>query len=156
MRRDVIRTAIATAILFVAFLVVLSVVTRDGTGQGEVPGNGKFYRLTHAVVDGTLSSDGSLSVSEKITFDFHGSFSGAYRDIPLADDETFENIGVREGAADFTPGASTELGSFGLPGTFGAVATRDANGRTGGPDRLALQRDRRAAHVPDPRTACAG
>ncbi len=75
------------------------------------------------------SSDGALSVSEKITFDFHGSFSGAYRDIPLGDDETFENIGVREGADDFTPGASTELGSFGLPGTFGAVATRDDQGR---------------------------
>ena len=80
-------------------------------------------------VDGTLGTDGALTVSERITFEFHGNFSGAYRDIPLPDDQTFEEIGVREGATDYDSGASTELGGFGLPDTFGAVATFDESGR---------------------------
>ena len=86
-----------------AFLGLLLIVTRDGNGQGEVQGDGKFYRLTHAVVDGSLGTDGALTVSERITFEFHGKFSGAFRDIPLPDNETFEEIGVREGATDYDP-----------------------------------------------------
>ena len=98
MRRDIIRVAVVCVLLLAGFGVLLEVVTRYGDGQGNVEGTGKFYRLTHAQVDGTLGSDGALTVSERITFEFHGNFSGAYRDIPLADDQTFENIGVREGA----------------------------------------------------------
>ena len=129
MRRDITRIAIVTAILFGAFLGLLLIVTRDGTGQGDVQGTGKHYRLTHAVVDGSLGTDGALTVSERITFEFHGNFSGAFRDIPLPDNQTFEEIGVREGATDYDSGASTELGGFGLPDTFGAVATFDESGR---------------------------
>ena len=128
MRRDLTRIAIVSAILFAAFFGLLLIVTRDN-GQGDVQGEGKFYRLTHAVVDGSLGTDGALTVSERISFEFHGNFSGAFRDIPLADNQTFEEIGVREGATDYDSGASTELGGFGLPDTFGAVATFDESGK---------------------------
>jgi hypothetical protein len=129
MRRDITRVAIVTVLLFVGFFALLEVVTRNADGQGNVEGTGKYYRLTHAVVDGTLGNDGALTVSERITFEFHGNFSGAFRDIPLADNQTFEEIGVREGGTDYDSGASTELGGFGLPDTFGAVAARDENGK---------------------------
>ena len=129
MRRDIIRVAVVCVLLLAGFGVLLEVVTRNADGQGNVEGTGKFYRLTHAQVDGTLGSDGALTVSERITFEFHGNFSGAYRDIPLADDQTFEDIGVREGGTDYDSGASTELGGFGLPDTFGAVAARDESGQ---------------------------
>ena len=150
MRRDIIRVAIVCVLLFAGFLALLEIVTRNADGQGNVEGAGKFYRLTHAQVDGTLGSDGALTVSERITFEFHGNFSGAYRDIPLPDNQTFEEIGVREGATDYGSGASTELGGFGLPGHLrgrrGARRGRPARRA----HRLALLGHRRGAHVPDP------
>ena len=66
-----------------------------------------------------IQSDGSLLVREQITFDFSGDFSGAYRDIPLRDGESIDDVGVSEGGDDYIPGANTELGSFGVPGSYG-------------------------------------
>jgi hypothetical protein len=54
-----------------------------------------------------------------ITFDFSGDFSGAYRDIPVRPGESIDDVGVSEGSDEYIPGASTELGSFGVPGSFG-------------------------------------
>ena len=56
---------------------------------------------------------------EQITFDFSGDFSGAYRDIPLREGESIDDVGVSEGSDDYIPGASTELGSFGVPSSYG-------------------------------------
>ena len=66
-----------------------------------------------------IQSDGSLLVREQIAFDFSGDFSGAYRDIPLREGESIDNVGVSEGSDEYIPGASTELGSFGVPGSYG-------------------------------------
>ncbi len=58
---------------------------------------------------------------EEITFDFSGSFSGAYRDIPLRTSESIDAVGVEEGATRYSPGGATELGGYGAPGTFGVT-----------------------------------
>jgi uncharacterized membrane protein len=60
-------------------------------------------------------------VREQITFDFAGSFSGAYRDIPMRTGESITKVSVSEGATVYRPGANTELGGFGLPDSFGVT-----------------------------------
>jgi len=77
-------------------------------------------------VEVVVERDGSLRVTEQITYDFEGSFSGGYREIPLRPGETIDEIAVSEGGTQYTPGASAELGSSGVPGTFGVA---DLGGR---------------------------
>ena len=79
----------------------------------------KSYSLPAADVAVQIQPDGSLLVQERITFDFSGDFSGAYRDIPLRAGESIDKVGVSEGGDEYIPGANTELGSFGVPGSFG-------------------------------------
>src|SRR6185312_16512831 len=79
----------------------------------------KSFYLPAADVHITVEPDGSLSMEERITFYFDGSFTGAYRDIPLRDGERISDVSVAEGAARYTPGASAELGSSGAPNTYG-------------------------------------
>ena len=77
--------------------------------------------LPEANVDVRIESDGSLLVEETITFFFEGSFSGAFRDIPLREGESISGIFVAEDGQRYDPGASAELGSFGLPGRYGVA-----------------------------------
>ncbi|NQV07288.1 DUF2207 domain-containing protein, partial [bacterium] len=83
------------------------------------PAFAKSYDLPTAVIGVVVEADGSLSVTEQITFSFDGSFSGAFRDIPTRSGERVRNVAVSENGAAFTSGASTVLGSSGDPGTFG-------------------------------------
>ncbi|MEX2132542.1 MAG: DUF2207 domain-containing protein, partial [Acidimicrobiia bacterium] len=48
-----------------------------------LPADAKSFWLSNGDVEITVNDDGSLDVVESLTFDFDGSFSGAYRDIPL-------------------------------------------------------------------------
>ncbi len=73
-----------------------------------------------------LDSDGSLSVTERITFEFDGAFTGAYREIPLRAGEELVDVTVSEGGDVFDPGGCTDLGCSSPPGTFGV---RDLGGR---------------------------
>ncbi|MDH5421463.1 MAG: DUF2207 domain-containing protein, partial [Acidimicrobiia bacterium] len=66
-----------------------------------------------------LSSDGTVFVTENLTFSFSGSFQGAYRDIPVRGGEAVTQVTVSERGTEYLPGASTELGSSDIPGTFG-------------------------------------
>ena len=43
------------------------------------------FRVDRADVRVEVQDDGSLHVTEQLTFDFTGNFSGAFRDIPLAE-----------------------------------------------------------------------
>ena len=52
----------------------------------------KSYSLPQAVVHVEIAPDGSLLVREDITFSFAGSFSGAYRDIPVRDGESVDLV----------------------------------------------------------------
>lgn len=72
-----------------------------------------------------LAKDSSLLVTEKLTFDYHGTFEGSYRDIPLAFGEKVADVQVAEGAQLYSPGGNTTLGSHDRPGVFGATAMPD-------------------------------
>ena len=84
------------------------------------------YSLPAADVEVVVQGDGSLRVTEQITYDFSGSFSGGYREIPLRPGESIDEIAVSEGGLAYAPGAPTALGSAGDPGTFGV---EDLGGR---------------------------
>ncbi|MBD0339120.1 MAG: DUF2207 domain-containing protein [Thermoleophilia bacterium] len=64
-------------------------------------------------------------MTERITYDFAGDFSGAYRDIPLGAGESVDALSVEEDGAAFTPGGCTELGCTSPPGMFGVERTGD-------------------------------
>ena len=79
----------------------------------------KSFYLPAVNVHVTVESDGTLAIEERISFVFDGSFSGAYRDIPLRDGERISDVSVEENGLRYAPGASAELGSSGVPNTFG-------------------------------------
>ena len=74
-----------------------------------------------ASVDVVLQKDGSLRVTEQLTFHFTGSFQGAYRELYLNGDARITDVSVSEGDGAYDPGGNTGLGSYSPPGTFGSV-----------------------------------
>jgi uncharacterized membrane protein len=93
-----------------------------------IPTADKEYEITDASVDVVLQKDGSLLVHESLPFDFHGSFTGAYRDIPLNGGAKISDVHVSEGGTQYRPGGNTVLGSFDRPGTFGTELFEGAPG----------------------------
>ena len=87
----------------------------------------KSFTLPQADVAVEVAPDGAVRVRERIQYAFSGSFSGGYREIPLRRGESIADVSVREGGALYRPGACTELGCLGAPGTFGVA---DLGGRT--------------------------
>lgn len=85
----------------------------------------KSYTLPAAHISARVTSSGAVVVTERLTFDFFGDFTGAYRDIPIREGETIDHIGVAEGDTLYAPGASAELGSSGSPGTYGTKRLSD-------------------------------
>ena len=85
----------------------------------------KSYDITNANVDLSLAPDGALLVTEHLTFNYDGSFEGAYRDIPLLHDEKIRDVVVSENGRDYKPGGSTILGSHDRPGVYGWEYTDD-------------------------------
>ncbi|HXV95906.1 MAG TPA: DUF2207 domain-containing protein, partial [Gaiellaceae bacterium] len=65
-------------------------------------------------------------VEEQIAFYFSGSFTGAYREIPLREGESVTDIAVEEAGRSYAPGASAEIGGDGAPDTFGVARLDDA------------------------------
>ena len=85
----------------------------------------KSFTLPAADVTVQVEQDGSLIVDEVIAFSYVGDFSGAYREIPLRDGETVDQVFVSEGDRQYTSGACAELGCSSPPGTFGTTRTDD-------------------------------
>jgi len=81
----------------------------------------KSFELPRADVVADVHPDGSVLVTEEITYLFSGSFEGGYREIPLKDGMSVTEVSVGENGRQYAPGASTELGSSGAPGTFGTA-----------------------------------
>lgn len=102
--------ALLVAAVFAAIVIFVS-----GISSTEP----KHYEITHADVDVELQRDGSLIVTEQLTFDFSGNFSGAFREFPLNGDAKVTGVSVGEDDVDYDPGGNTVLGSFDRPGTFG-------------------------------------
>jgi uncharacterized membrane protein YgcG len=90
----------------------------------------KHFKIDDAAIRVEVQPDASLRVTEELEFDFTGDFSGAYRDIPLAEGVKATNVAVIEDGERYRPGGNTTLGSYDRPGTFGAVGIRlpDADG----------------------------
>ena len=103
------------AALLLSFVAALALLV-PGAAQA------KSYSLPQAVVQVKLAPDGSLLVREDITFSYSGSFSGAYRDIPVRGGERVDLVRVSEGGQALQPGGNTVLGSFDLPGKYGVDA----------------------------------
>lgn len=103
-----------------------------GLSQVTISSQPKHFRISAADVGIELRDDASLRVTERLTFDFSGDFSGAYRDVPLAAGVRAGNVTVSEEGERYSPGGNTVLGSFDRPGTFGAEQLRLA-GTDGGP-----------------------
>jgi uncharacterized membrane protein len=70
-----------------------------------------------------LANDASLLVTERMTFDYQGTFEGSYRDINLLHGEKLTDVQVSEGGQPYQPGGNTALGSHDRPGVFGAEST---------------------------------
>jgi hypothetical protein len=83
------------------------------------PAAAKSYKIVDANVDLRLAANGDLLVREDLTFDFDGSFEGAYRDIPTIAGQRITDVQVSEGNRAYEPGGNTILGSFDRPGVFG-------------------------------------
>ncbi|MCB1247105.1 MAG: DUF2207 domain-containing protein, partial [Acidimicrobiia bacterium] len=92
---------------------------------GADTASAKSFWIDHADVDVTVRDDGALIVTENITFDFSGSFSGAYRDIPIRPGETISDIVVSDAGGPYRLGGCTDLGCFSPAGTYGYVQYLD-------------------------------
>ncbi|MDQ4124673.1 MAG: DUF2207 domain-containing protein, partial [Actinomycetota bacterium] len=83
----------------------------------------KEFTLPEAEVRVKVRADGSVRVTEHITYSFTGSFTGGFREIPLRPGEDLVDAQVSEDGAAYEPGAPTAIGSSGDPGTFGTAST---------------------------------
>ena len=103
-------------------LVILAIVGGILYGLSQVTFSSapKHFRIENADVRVEVQPDASLHVTEQLEYHFTGDFSGAYRDIPLAAGVTARNVSVSEDGEQYRPGGNTALGSYDLPGTFGA------------------------------------
>jgi len=117
------RFIIAVAIALVFTFIVIGV---SSVGSIEP----KTYEITDADVEVELQRDGSLVVTEELTFDFTGNFQGAYREFPLNGDAEVTDVVVGENGDAYDPGGNTALGSFDRDGTYGFVS------RPGAPFRV--------------------
>ncbi|MEE8374793.1 MAG: DUF2207 domain-containing protein [Acidimicrobiia bacterium] len=85
----------------------------------------KSFWIANADVTVVVNDDGSLQVTEWLTFDFSGDFSGAYRDIRLRPGEAITVVSVGDAGGTYQAGGCTELGCFSPAGTYGVEQHRD-------------------------------
>jgi uncharacterized membrane protein len=115
-----VRTSTPPAILALLFAVLLA-----GPLAAPADAQDKSFSLPRADVVASVQPDGSVLVTENITYDFIGSFEGGYREIPLEDGMSVTDVSVSEAGRAYAPGASAELGSSGAPGTYGTANLGD-------------------------------
>jgi uncharacterized membrane protein len=89
------------------------------------PAFGKSYRILQADEVFRIQPDGSVLATEELTFEFHGSFHGAYRLIPVAGTQRIDQVSVAENGFPYDAGADARVGSSGAPETYGVMNTED-------------------------------
>src|SRR5215213_11656120 len=102
-------------------LALVFAVLLAGPFAAAAEAQDKSFSLPRADVVASVQPDGSVLVTENITYDFSGSFEGGYREIPLKDGMSVTDVSVSENGRQYAPGASAELGSSGAPGTYGTA-----------------------------------
>jgi uncharacterized membrane protein len=117
-----VRTLTLLALLALLFAVLIA-GTFAAPAQAQ---EDKSFGLPRAVAVADVRPDGSVVVTEKITYLFSGSFEGGYREIPLKEGMSVTDVSVSEDGKEYAPGASAELGSSGAPGTYGTANLGDA------------------------------
>ena len=70
----------------------------------------KSYSFPSVRIDATVHPDGSLSLVEQRTFDFHGHFHYAFFTVEHKQFDDVTNFVVREGDRAYTPGTATTAG----------------------------------------------
>jgi uncharacterized membrane protein len=107
-------------------ILVVFAVLLTGPFAAPAEAQDKSFELPRAEVVADVEPDGSVLVTEDITYLFSGSFEGGYREIPLKDGMSVSDVSVSEGGKEYAPGASAELGSSGAPGTYGTANLGDS------------------------------
>ncbi len=74
----------------------------------------KSYRMADVVIGAQLLPDGIMDVTETRTYEFEGSFTFAYRDLPLGGAVTFGDFGVSEGDRQYTLSRSKAPGTYSI------------------------------------------
>ncbi len=97
-------------------VAVLAVLIGLVTAVGPAA-DAKSYSLPEADVAIRVNPDGSVDVTEQITFSFSGAFQGAYRDVTSRFGERVvpESVQVGEGNFRYERGGTTTLGAEGEP-----------------------------------------
>lgn len=116
------RASVLPALLALLLAVLVAGPFAEPAGAQE---ERKSFDLPSAHVVADVRPDGSVLVTEQITYDFTGSFEGGYRKIPLKDGVSVSEVSVSEGGKEYGPGASAGLGSSDTPGTYGTAKVGD-------------------------------
>ncbi|WP_407378334.1 DUF2207 domain-containing protein [Methanobrevibacter sp.] len=95
----------------IAVLIVLSLVLLS-TVNTIYADDDREYNIIDALIDLAIDENGLLHVNESYTYSFDGTFNGVYRDIPLKDGESIENLEVY------------------IDGAYGEYEVIDQNGQT--------------------------
>jgi uncharacterized membrane protein len=85
-------------------------------------------RVTEADVSMRLAPDAALLVTERLSFEYEGSFQASYRDILLKKGETITGVSVSEGNRRYQPGGCTVFGCTDAEGRFGAAQIPEGGG----------------------------
>ncbi|WP_405274014.1 DUF2207 domain-containing protein [Methanobrevibacter sp.] len=80
-----VKKAFCIILLFFILFSTIALVSAD---------DDKSYTIDHAFIELTVGSNGLLHVEEIYDYTFQGTFNGVYRDIPLKEGETLDNITV--------------------------------------------------------------
>jgi uncharacterized membrane protein len=112
--------------LLALLALLLAIVFAGGFAESAGAQEEKSFDLPSAYVVADVQPDGSVLVTEEITYDFIGSFKGGYREIPLKDGVSVTDVSVDENGRRYAPGASAQLGSSGAPGTYGTADLGDS------------------------------
>jgi len=75
-------------------------------------GMAKSYSIERIAIDAGIRADGTLDITEQITYKFDGSFSFAFRDIPLAQDESITDIRVFESGRQYNESSNKSPRTF--------------------------------------------
>ena len=76
----------------IAGIIILSLVLLSAVNTTYA--EDKDYSIIDALIDLTVHEDGLLHVNESYTYSFKGTFNGIYRDIPLKEGQSVENLNV--------------------------------------------------------------
>ena len=80
-----VKKAFSIILLLAVLLLAMTAVTAD---------DDKSYTIDQAFIELTVENNGLLHVNEIYEYNFHGTFNGVYRDIPLKEGQSVDNITV--------------------------------------------------------------